>query len=238
MLLRFDERPYSGKVFRPRPEVHFDRESGLLIVATPWGPREAARKVIGRMTEYLALARKDREATSPFQRLSCLSDDANGLRTAIMLANEALYRDDNRTEYRAGVEVFASILNEKELVWAQSGNLQILMSRNGRALLPMGSQVDLSFDFSEGDDLLPALPSQLLGLDSSLNLTINSFRVQAGDRLALIAHSHLPENIFSAQQDEVSIEGLSRRLANSQPDQAFWLGLLQLAPVVSEEQAA
>ncbi len=234
MDILFDERPYSGSTFRPRPEIHIDRESGLLIVATPWGPREAARKVIDRMTDYLALSRKDSEVTSPFQRLSCLSDDANGLRTAVMLANEALFRDDNRNEYRAGVEVFAGVLNDEEFIFAQAGNPQILLSRPGRSLVPLGAQVDLSFDFSEGTELLPALPSMLLGLDSSLNLTIGSFRVQTGDRVVLLSHSHLPQNIFSLAHESISIDELSRSLATAQPDHAFWLGILQLKAEAQE----
>jgi hypothetical protein len=237
MNIRFEERPYSGKTFRPRPEIHVDPASGLLLVVTPWGPREAARKIIDRMAEFLATTRKDREATSPFPRLSCLSDDANALRTAILLANETLFRDDNRSEFSAGVEVFAGILNDEEFVWAQAGNPQILLSREGRSLLPLGSQVDLSFDFSEGNELLPALPSQLLGLDSSLNMTINSFRVQPGDRVVLLSHSHLPENIFSANRDDLTIDRLSQTLAKTRPDHAFWLGILHLVSAAAERAA-
>ncbi len=229
MNFSFNERPYSGRTFRPRPEIHLDLESKLLIVATPWGPREAARKVIERMTDYLALAREDSEATSVFQKMSCLSTAANRLRTATLLANESLFRDDNRDEFRSGVEIFAGTLEEDEFVWVQSGNPQILLSRPGRKLLPLGSQIDLSFDFSTEGEILPGLPSQLLGLDSSLNLSINSFRARAGDKLALVSHSHLPESIFSAQTDQISVEGLSRAVASATPNHAFWVGVLQIS---------
>ena len=136
MYLKFNERPYSGKTFRPRPEIHIDPESRTVIIATPWGPREAATKVIERMNDYLALARSDNEATSPFQKVSCLSDLANSLRIAALLANESLYRDENRIEYRAGVELFAGVFDAGEFSWLQSGNPQILLSRPGRSLLP------------------------------------------------------------------------------------------------------
>ena len=237
MHLKFNERPYSGKTFRPRPEIHIDAESRTVIVATPWGPREAATKVIDRMKDYLALARSDSEATSPFQKVSCLSDLANNLRIAALLANEALYRDENRTEYRAGVELFAGVFDSGEFSWLQSGNPQILLSRPGRSLLPLGSQVDLSFDLSEGTELLPALPSQLVGLDSTLNLGINSFRARSGDKLVLLSHSHLPETIFGLKDDQVSVDQISRALATAHPELAFWLGILEIGHDAFEASA-
>lgn len=234
MALKFEERPYSGRTFRPRPEIHLDPQGKLLIVATPWGSRSSARKVIDRMTDFLALVREDREATSPFQRLSCLSSPANNLRIATLLANETLYRDDNQNEYRSGVELFAALVQDGEMSWIQCGNPHILLSRLERPLVPMGSQIDLAFDMSVGSDLLPALPSQLVGLDSSLNLNINSFRVRQGDRLVLLSHSHLPDVLFGADARAASLDKLSRSLASAHPDHAFWLGILTVTEASSE----
>jgi hypothetical protein len=236
--LIFNERPYSGTTYRPRPEIYIDADGKTLIVATPWGPREAARKVIERMNDYLSLAREDDEATSPFDRISCLSNHANRLRIAALLANESLYREENKNEYRSGVELFAGLIEQDEFVWLQSGNPQILLSRGGGKLLPLGSQIDLSFDFSEGSDLLPGLPSQMLGLDSSLNLSLNSFRARPGDRLALISHSHLPESIFSLDADKLNVDSLSRLMASAAPNHAFWVGVLQIGQAIERAESA
>lgn len=225
--LTFEERPYAGKTFRPRPEIHIDEAAQSLIVATPWGARSAAKKVIERMNDYLSLAREDDEATSPFERLSCLSNQANNLRIATLLANEAVYREDNTQEYRSGVEVFAALLDENEVVWVQAGGPHILLGRHGRTLLPLGSNIDLSYDLSDQETgWLPPLPSQLLGLDSSINLNINSFRSHPGDRVVLLSYSHLPELLFSLPDEQRELEPLSKRLATEQPDMAFWLGIL------------
>jgi len=236
MNLAFNERPFSGTTYRPRPEIYLDQEGKTLIVATPWGPREAARKVIDRMNDYLALAREDIEATSPFEKVSCLSTHANRLRIATLLANEMLYREENKSEYRSGVELFAGILEEDEFVWLQLGNPQILLSRQDKKLLPLGSQIDLSFDFSEGGDLLPGLPSQMLGLDSSINLNLNSFRARPGDRVALVSHSHLPESVFSLPGSDLNVDALAKMIATSSPNHAFWVGVLQIGQ--AEEKAA
>ena len=234
MILKLNERPYSGSTFRPRPEIHLDSATGTFIVATPWGSRDVARKVIDRMNDYLALSREDSEATSPFQKLSCLSDQANALRIATLLANEAVYREENRTEYRSGVELFAGLLTDDEFVWVQSGNPQILLHRAGRTLLPLGSQIDLSYDMSEGDGLLPALPSQLVGIDSTLNFNINSFRARQGDKLVLISHSHMPTSLFGLKDADIELDALSRHLSKTHPDHAFWLGLLELGEMAME----
>jgi hypothetical protein len=246
MRLTLDERPYSGKTFRPRPEIFLDSQAGILIIATPWGPRSAARKVIDRMQEYLLLSRDDREVTSPFQRLTCLSTQANNLRIAAMLANEMLYREDNKLEYRSGVELFAAIMDDEEFVWLQAGTPQVFLGRRNQSLLPLGLQVDLSFDFSNDNsvdqpseialdamlenksttDLLPVLPSHLLGLDLSINLSLNSFRSRHGDRLYLLSHSQPPEAVFTMKNPEIDF--MCGELARSQPDLGFWLGVAQI----------
>jgi hypothetical protein len=240
IALHFEERPYVGKSFRPRPEVFLDEKTQLLIVATPWGARSSAKKVIEKITEYLALAREDEEATSPFDRLSCLSTLANDLRIAILLANEVVYREDNKDEYRAGVEVFAAMVDDCDVVWAQAGGPQILLGRHGRGLLPIGSNIDLAFDMSEPEkegQFLPALPSQLLGLDSTVNLNINSFRCHPGDRVVLLAHSHLPQLLFSINESERNVDTISKKLASSDPDLAFWVGILTIASQRPDEES-
>jgi hypothetical protein len=224
MNFKFSYRPYSGKQFRPTPEVHTDDKT--LIVATPWGNRDAAKKSIDRILEYLILCNEDREATTPFQRLSCLSTGANNLRVAALLANESIYREDNNIEYRNGVELFAMSLSEGELVWIQIGQPQILLARKSRQVISLAGSMDLSFDMSDGDDLLPSLPNQLLGLDSSMNLTINSFRPQDQDQLVLLSHSQMPREIYQLESDELKLDTMSQKLSRMNPQLAFWLGLI------------
>ncbi len=227
MNFKFSYRPYSGKQFRPTPEIHTDEKT--LIVATPWGNRGSAKKTIDRILEYLVLCNEDREATTPFQRLSCLSAGANNLRIAALLANESVFREDNNTEYRNGTELFAMSLSEGELVWIQIGQPQILLVRKSRQVVTLGGAMDLSFDMSDGQELLPSLPNQLLGLDSSLNLTINSFRPQDADQIVLLSHSQLPREIYQLNSSEFELDGISQKLSKMSPQLAFWLGLVDFS---------
>ncbi len=227
MIFNFSYRPYSGKQFRPVPEIHSDEKT--LVVATPWGNRDSAKKAIDRILEYLILCNEDREATTPFQRLSCLSVGANNLRIAALLANESIFREDNHTEYRNGTELFAMSLSEGELVWVQIGQPQILLVRKMRQVVTLAGAMDLSFDMSDGEELLPSLPNQLLGLDSSLNLTINSFRPQDLDQLILLSHSQLPRDLYQLNSNEFELDKISQRLAKLSPQLAFWLGLIKFS---------
>lgn len=228
LTFRFDQRSYSGKGFRPRPEIHFDRDAHLLLVATPWGPRGTARKVIDRMLEFFLLAKGDAEVTSPFEKLTCLSSAANHLRTAALLANEMLYREDNQQEYRVGAELFGASFIDSEFIWLQLGQPQVMLCRANGRLLPVGGCVDLAFDMSDSANLLPALPGQLLGLDPTVNLTINSFRAQPNDRILLISHSAPPSTLYSLDRSALTLDSVSALLAETHPDIAFWIGVLDL----------
>ena len=227
MKFSFSYRSYSGKQFRPTPEVHNDEKT--LIVATPWGNRDAAKKAIDRILEYLILCNEDREATTPFQRLSCLSVGANNLRIAALLANESIFREDNNVEYRNGVELFTMSLTDGELVWMQIGQPQILLVRKSRQMITLAGAMDLSFDLSGSEELLPSLPNQLLGLDSSLNLTINSFRPQPYDQLVLLSHSELPRELYQMTPRDFELDQMSKHLSKISPDLAFWLGLIEFS---------
>ncbi len=229
MKMSFTSRPFAGADSRPTPEVVIDSSVNTLIVAVPWGSREAARKVIDRMLEYLSFASQDREATSPLPRMSCLSTAANNLRTAAMLANDMLYREDNGEEYRAGVEIFAATLSQNEVSWVQVGGPHILLGRGSQSLLPMGSSVDLALDLAvDAKTKLPALPAQLLGLDSNVNLTINSFRARPGDSLVLLSHSRTPESLFNWKADRLDVDKIVHTLSSNDAQTAFWLGLLSI----------
>lgn len=224
--MQFSERSYGGKLFRPTPEIYF--ENDLLIIATPWGPRNSAKKAIQIISDYYTSARNDVEVTAPFEKLTCLSSLANILRIAGLLANNTIHRDENKSEYVSGIELFIGAQIHNEFVWLQLGQPNILLSRNGHTLIPLGSTTDLSTDFSQSNEILPPLPSGLLGLDSNCNFVINSFRPQTKDRLFLISRSILPGDLFILSDKQLTTNEISRTLARQQSEMPFWIGALNL----------
>jgi hypothetical protein len=223
--MNFEQRSYNSEVFRPKPEVHFDPESRILIVATPWGSPSSARKAIQSVLDYLVTSGSDQEATTPFKRLTCLSPLANSLRIATLLANELLYREDNRDEYVGGVELFAAKMTDQELVYVQVGHPNLVLFREGRTAQPISVQVDLGLDLSQKKAPVAPLPGQLLGPDSSCNLSVQSFRPQKNDQLALISRSNLPPKLFQVEGAVSDLSKISKVFAKDHPSMPFWLGL-------------
>lgn len=225
--MKIQGRPYRASQIRPEPEYQLDAETNLLVIVTPWGPRSVAKKTLAIISESYAVAKGDNEATTPYARLSCLSNEANSLRAAVLLANDTLHREENKEEFKCGVELFAASFIDNEFIWVQVGQPHVLLSRKNGLLLPLGSCVDLSVDLSSGNKVLPALPNQMLGIDNSLNLNMNSFRVQPGDRLIFLSHSAPPHVLYNTPTENLSVDQLTKQLAASTPDTAFWVGILE-----------
>jgi hypothetical protein len=222
----FDQRSYSGKLFRPTPEVHIEEDGSFGVIATPWGAKQGAKKAIDTLTDYVLSARQDMEATSPFQKLSCLSSLANNLRTGVMLANDMLYREDNKAEYQTGVEVLVFSHSEGELAFAQVGYPHLFLARKSMPWIPLSVQMDLATELSQAPELLPPLPQNLIGLHNTTNMNLSSFKTQSGDKLVFLSHSVVSHPFFLTSFEKTDIENISASLAKGHPDLPFWLGVL------------
>ena len=113
-----------------------------------------------------------------------------------------------------------------------------MLGRGSQSLLPLGTSVDLALDLKnwKSKTELPALPAQLLGLDSNVNLMINSFRARAGDRLILLSHSQTPEFAYSWKSNEIDLEKMVRDFSRGNARTAFWLGVLDIEASAMESQ--
>lgn len=225
--MNVQERSYSGKLFRPAPEVLVDEGAGLLVVATPWGARSAARKTIQSIHDYFLSARQDAEVTSPFQTLTCLNPTGNTLRASLMLANDLIFREENKTEYLSGVELLAVAFSEREWVWAQLGQPQVFLDRFSEQMTPLGAALDFSGSFSATSNVsLPPLPAEMLGLHSTSNISVRNFHPLPGDRMVLLSRSIVPADLYHAPKNERDLDHLSTRLAEQSPDMPFWLAIV------------
>jgi hypothetical protein len=222
----FDQRSYSGKVFRPTPEAVIQEDGSFGVIATPWGPRDGAKKAADLLTDYVLSARQDLEATSPFQKLTCLSPLANSLRAGVMMANDTLYREENKAEYTTGCELLVFAHAEGELAFAQVGYPHLFLARKDLPWIPLSVQMDLATELSEPPEILPPLPQNLIGLHTSTNMNLQSLRVQSGDRLIFLSHSVVSHPMFSLASDKSDLDTITQALSKSHPDLPFWLGVL------------
>ncbi len=226
--MHLDERSYSGNLFRPKPEIFFEDDGSFGVIATPWGPRNGAKRAIEVLKDYVLSARQDMEATSPFQKLTCLSALANTLRVGVMLANDSLYREENKSEYISGVELLVFAHQFGELAFAQVGHPNFFLSRPGMPWIPLGVQFDLATEVSQPPEILPPLPQNLVGLHTTTNMNVSSFKTQANDRLIFLSHSHVSHPLYTVPFERTSLDKISEALAQKFPNLPFWLGVLPL----------
>jgi hypothetical protein len=218
------ERSYSGKVMRPTPEIHVEQDGSFGAIVTPWGARSSVKKVIDTLSDFIMSAKNDMESTSPFQVLTCLSPMANTLRSSIMLANDVVYREENKNEYQTGVELFVFSRNATEFSFVQIGHPHLILVRKGNPLTLLSPKIDMALEFSSMNRPLAPLPHELLGLHSTSNFSVISFRPQPGDELILVSRTRIPTSLLLAASEEQNLDGLSRILASDDPNEPFWLG--------------
>ncbi len=228
-MIHFEEKSFSADAFRPRPEVHIEPDGSLLIVATPWGARTAARKAVRKIQDYFLSTRQDVEATSPFSRLTCLSPLANDLRVAVKLASDTIYNEENREEFVTAMELFVLARNHEEAAWIQVGQPFVLLDRPGQNLLSLGNQQDLGLEFSKPDNILPPLPSRFIGVEPTSDFAVETIRTQPNDKLILVSSSSLPGAIYSLPDSERTLQTISTSIARLRQNQPFWLGICQLS---------
>lgn len=225
--MKVSERSYRTKKGRPKSIVKTSTDGNLILVITSWGTQEAAEKASEEMIRYVEAARADIEVTSPFEFLTCLSSEANYLRVALLIANESLYRGENKTQYSSGIEVVALLKNGRQVAWAQVGGPNIFLVRDGRLPQPISLKMDLAAELGvEGE--LPALPGEMLGLDSVCAVQCGHFVFNDRDQLLLFASSFIPAN-FLAQS--LAIPNAEAHFVSSIGEQMngepFWIGFVK-----------
>ena len=70
--------------------------------------------------------------------MTCLSPQANNLRAAVMLANDVIYREENKNEYQSGAEVFVFSRNATEVSFVQIGQPHVFLHRKSKPLIRLG----------------------------------------------------------------------------------------------------
>jgi len=225
--MEFEERSYAGNRIRPRPEYQHLSAENMIVVATPWGPRAAAKNTIKTVTDFVTTHYRDPDATSPFPRIPALSEVANTIRIGALIANDELVRKENREEFRVGVEFFAAMKKNREVSWIQIGQPHVILLRRGRSPLTLSSNIDLSMD-ADAKKAPDPLPGDSLGLQSIPPLFLNTFRFQTGDQLLLLNYTWPPRSLYQIPESHWDVEGVTQVLVNSNKDEPFWIGLWKL----------
>lgn len=221
------ERSYSTKMLRPKPFIHSEEDGSLIVLATSWGQPEHAQRVLSEVVKYVNAAKSDVEVTSPFEFLTCLTDEVNNLRTGVLIANDILYRGENKNEYFSGVELLVLFKKGSQIAWAQVGCPSLFIQRANRNLHPLSVGFDFSTELVHQNETLPPLPSQLLGLDPTCFVQCGHTHVNSDDQLILLASSSVATSLWGKSSQEIDMESITRSMIQENPEAPFWLGLVQ-----------
>jgi hypothetical protein len=223
--MKLQERSYSSRIMRPKPQIHVEEDGSLIVVVTAWGQPEHGERALTEVVKYVSAAKADVEVTSPFEFLTCISDEANYVRTALMIANDALYRGENRREYTSGVEILAIFKRGSQVAWAQVGAPSIFVQRQNQRLQPLSIAADLSSELRESESL-PPMPAQLLGLDPTCNIQTGHTHVNEGDKIVLFAGTSVATALWGLQSYQTDLNMITQAMVHEEPELPFWLGLI------------
>lgn len=225
-MMKLQERSYSTKILRPKPLIYTEDDGSLIVVATSWGQPEHGQRAMDEIVKYVRAAQSDVEVTSPFEFLSCLTDEINYVRTGILIANDMLYRGENKMEYFSGVEIMAIFKRGPQVAWAQVGAPSLFIQRKNRQLQALSIGTDLSSEFS--DQTLAPLPSNLLGLEPTCYIQCGHTHVTEGDQLVLLASTNVATSLWTKEASEADLSNITTRMIQDSPESPFWLGLINI----------
>lgn len=224
--MRLKERSYSGRSARPKPIVREEFGGEFWVIATPWGTPDAGNSVVEEIVKYVSATRGDVEVTSPFEFMSCFTNEANALRVAALLSNERLYRGENKIEYTSLVEVVALWKTDRQMSWLQCGSSQIFMKKPGQDLYPISVFNDQTRDVLGIDSEASPLPSAGLGIESSCPLSVGSCVMEEEDQIILLCSSKIPRDFWQLTDSEIDLQKIVNKIGPQMDEQPFWLGLL------------
>lgn len=168
MKMELSYRHFKKDFAIPRLASRVESDLDLILLATPWGDDTAANVAFDEIIGYLKTTHDDTEATSAYDKMETLNNLENNLRSALLVANEKIFRTINQAEYLSALELTAIIRHKHQVAWLTSGGHQIQMVNQASFSTICGAIPHASCP----------LPSHLVGIDRSCWLQCGSLDYQ------------------------------------------------------------
>ncbi len=178
---------HSDKFKFPATQVYSLLDDQLHIFLRSWNGNDANQKVIDEINHFLSAANADLEVTTPFEFIENLSSMANKVRISILLANDVIYKTENKEKYLQGFELAIVFKSQQEIVWSTVGRFEIRATKNQK-------NISVSHGGQFLDDQI-LLPVSLLGIDREPHVLTGSISVKNLDSLQI--HSDFDEKATS-----------------------------------------
>ncbi len=170
----------NGQFKLPQTQVYEFLDDQLLIFLRSWNGTDSNQKVIDEITHFLSAANADLEVTTPFEYKQSLSSLANKVRISILLANDLIFKTDNKEQLYLGYELAVIFKNHNELAWANIGRFEISAKK-------MDNEFQLCYGGQFLDDQI-LLPVGLLGLDRDPSINAGSISVKNVDQVQIVSN--------------------------------------------------
>jgi hypothetical protein len=165
----------SDKYKFPTTQVHSLLDDQLLIFLRSWNGIDANQKIIDEINHFLSAANADLEVTTPFDFIENLSSLANKVRISTLLANDIIYKTENKEKYLHGYELAIIFKNQQEIAWSTVGRFEIQAVKNQKS-------ISISHGGQFLDDQI-LLPVSLLGIEREPAVSTGSIAVKNLDQM-------------------------------------------------------
>ncbi len=224
--IKFNERSYGGKKFRPNTHIHHEKINHLLFCITCWGQADILDRIVEVIKNSMTLSNEDTEMTTLSAPQEYFHQSVNALQTAVASASQNIYSQFNKEEYTAGFEIFAAVQEGPQWLYVSHGQPSLILYREKMGAIPLRQNIDMNI-LSLKNCLNDPLPNQLLGLSPHPPpIHSGNIYLKPSDRLVLVSRTYIPSGFFSLHRDHFNEVEISRLLAKDNKDIPFWLGFI------------
>jgi hypothetical protein len=209
MTFNYQTKEYPGVQLRPRSEI------------IPCGNNSALDILQQTISDKFSQSHET-QVTAVSTDMFLPSYSSQKLKAVLKEANSSILERINKNSYVSALE--ATLLNYKEniLSWVQVGQPSLLLLRDGKIII-LSAGKDLSLDYSQSE----SLPSELIGIESTLSANFSSIVTQPDDIFILFSGKHIPSSFLGIKKFKKDLTDLTAQLfdsaAKENKDSSFWI---------------
>ncbi|MFN8945535.1 MAG: hypothetical protein ACK5WZ_13040 [Pseudobdellovibrionaceae bacterium] len=177
MNTQVSHRHFKKDLLIPRLSLREEKDMGLILLATPWGDESATTLAFDEIIGHMKSSQDDTEATTAFENIEILNQLENDLRTAVLIANEKVFRTINGAEYVSALELTIVIRRKHQIAWLVAGGHQLLIQNGNHFSIICGAIPHPTCP----------LPTHLVGVDRSCWLQCGSLNRDQGQHISVFS---------------------------------------------------
>ena len=209
---------YRGNFVFSQPIQISNADENLLVLATPYGDHELIQDALDKMVNEFEGLIADPDSTSPYSKLTCLTPTENLLYTTTQFLNDYISSNHNQDSLDIGCDLCMLYKKDNRVYLSQIG-WPLIVLHHENINVPISSDY-ASYPSSKDSGVF--IPSYLLGLESSVNVKIQSFSVNSDSKILILKSNENPDGLLTLYP--TNLESVAKTFVGVDPNQGFWLG--------------